>query len=65
MFERVLVLKAVFAYSSRTRIRLSPENQYQRLLVHRCAQYYKLTPDNETKTTHKEMTVLVTLESRM
>ncbi|KAH8116498.1 hypothetical protein DFH11DRAFT_1580991 [Phellopilus nigrolimitatus] len=54
---------------SRSKISLSPENQYQRLLVHRCAAYYKLSPENEPTTRDKssirDMAVVITIESRI
>ncbi|KAI5123503.1 hypothetical protein M0805_006663 [Coniferiporia weirii] len=54
---------------SRSKIHLLPENQYQRLLVHRCAAYYKLTFENEPtardKSSTRDMAVLVTIESKI
>lgn len=56
--------------NSRTRIALYPENQYQRLLVHRCAAYYRLAPENDPSSrerpgNNREMTVAISLESRI
>lgn len=47
----------------RQRIELAPATTYQRLLVHRCSAYYKLTP--EVDTTTKMIYVYSTLESRI
>ncbi|TDL23916.1 hypothetical protein BD410DRAFT_127711 [Rickenella mellea] len=47
----------------RTRLDLNPETTYQRLLIHRCAAYYKLAPEAEPIT--RGISVLVTLESRL
>lgn len=57
-------------FSSRTRINLYPENQYQRLLVHRCAAYYRLAPEidpnsRERSGSNREMTIVITIESKM
>jgi len=43
----------------RQRIELTPTTSYQRLLVHRCSAYYKLTPeiDNMNKTIYISSTV--------
>ncbi|KAG6821206.1 hypothetical protein H0H93_004027 [Arthromyces matolae] len=47
----------------RNRIDLTPSTSYQRLLVHRCSAYYKLTPDNDPAT--KGIFVVATSESRI
>ncbi|KAL5512958.1 hypothetical protein ACEPAH_3356 [Sanghuangporus vaninii] len=56
-------------HSSRFKFTVSPENQYQRLLVHRCAQYYKLAPENDPvprdKSGARDMTVSITQEGRI
>ncbi|EJD07294.1 uncharacterized protein FOMMEDRAFT_143762, partial [Fomitiporia mediterranea MF3/22] len=55
--------------NSRSKINLTPENQYQRLLVHRCAQYYRLTPETDPvprdKSGIRDMSVSITVESRI
>lgn len=48
---------------SRPRLDLNPATSYQRMLVHRCAAYYKLTP--ETDSTSKTIFVYHRAESRM
>ena len=42
---------------------MSPATSYQRLLVHRCSAYYRLTPESDPTT--KCLFVLATSESRM
>ncbi|KAJ7108855.1 hypothetical protein C8R43DRAFT_936801 [Mycena crocata] len=48
---------------TRQRIDLSPATSYQRMLVHRCAAYYGLSPETDPLT--KAISVLITLESRI
>lgn len=50
-------------FSPRQRVELSPATSYQRLLVHRCSAYYKLTPESDPVT--KAISVLTTSDSRM
>ena len=56
-------------HSSRTSFKISPENQYQRLLVHRCAQYYRMSPENDPATRDKagarDMVVVITTETKV
>jgi len=47
---------------SRTKYSLNTETTYQRLLVHRCAGYYKLLPESESGS---KMSVTLAMESRM
>lgn len=47
----------------RARIDLTASTSYQRLLVHRCSSYYKLSP--ETDPTTKVISVYYRSESRM
>ena len=48
---------------SRPRMDLSPSTSYQRLLVHRCSAYYKLSPESDPGS--KGIVVLLTQASRM
>ncbi|KLO08698.1 hypothetical protein SCHPADRAFT_908441 [Schizopora paradoxa] len=48
---------------SRTKYSLNTETTYQRLLVHRCAGYYKLVPESETGS--KLMSVVIAMESKI
>ena len=50
-------------YSNRSKFDLLPDTTYQRLLVHRCAAYYKLAPENEPLT--RGISVCITAESRL
>ncbi|KAA1469016.1 hypothetical protein DENSPDRAFT_834535 [Dentipellis sp. KUC8613] len=45
------------------RIELAPSTSYQRLLVHRCSAYYKVSPENDAVT--KAIVVHSTIESRI
>ncbi|KAF8513418.1 hypothetical protein BU17DRAFT_68792 [Hysterangium stoloniferum] len=47
----------------RTRYELTPASSYHKLLVHRCAAYYKLVP--ETESGSKSITLAVVSESRI
>ncbi|KAG6886241.1 hypothetical protein C0993_010803 [Termitomyces sp. T159_Od127] len=47
----------------RPRIDLTPSTSYQRLLVHRCAAYYKVAPENDPAS--KGIFVVATADSRM
>lgn len=47
----------------RTRIELTPATSYQRLLVHRCSAYHRLTIENDPSS--KSITVLATSDSRI
>ncbi|KDQ13001.1 hypothetical protein BOTBODRAFT_75122, partial [Botryobasidium botryosum FD-172 SS1] len=49
--------------SNNPRLELQPQSSYQRLLVHRCAAYYRLTPEPDSQT--KSIYINVTTESRM
>ena len=44
-----------------SKVELQPASSYQRLLVHRCAALYRLTPESS----HSTISVIVTTESRM
>ncbi len=55
--DRVLILSHY--YSSRTKYSLNTDTTYQRLLVHRCAGYYKLLPEPEPGS--KLMSVVITM----
>ncbi|KAF7308273.1 ATP-dependent DNA helicase PIF1 [Mycena chlorophos] len=48
---------------SRQRLDLTPATSYQRMLVHRCAAYYSLSP--ETDSLSKVISVAITAESRI
>lgn len=48
----------------RQRAELTPATSYQRLLVHRCSAYYKLSPENDPLT-KGTIFVLTTQDSRM
>ncbi|KAG9012184.1 hypothetical protein FRB94_006552 [Tulasnella sp. JGI-2019a] len=71
--ERLFVLKLADAMESlinergagkpNPRTSFQPTSSYQRLLVHRCSAYYKLTPEAEQAT--KAIIVIVNLESRI
>ena len=50
-------------FVSRSRIDLSPSTSYQRLLVHRCSAYYKLSIETDQST--KTILVYCRSESRM
>ncbi|THV05556.1 hypothetical protein K435DRAFT_92450 [Dendrothele bispora CBS 962.96] len=47
----------------RGRAELSPSTTYQRLLIHRCSAYYKLTPETDSVT--KAISVVFSAESRI
>ncbi|KII87410.1 hypothetical protein PLICRDRAFT_79552, partial [Plicaturopsis crispa FD-325 SS-3] len=47
----------------RPRIDLTPATSYQRLLVHRCSAYYKLSPESDPAT--KIISVSFTMESKI
>ncbi len=47
----------------RARIDLTPSTSYQRLLVHRCSAYYRLSPEADAAT--KNIIVYYRTESRM
>lgn len=49
--------------SIRTRVELTPASTYHKLLVHRCAAYYKLIP--ETESGSKAITIIIASDSRM
>lgn len=51
------------SWAPRQRIDLQPATSYQRLLVHRCSAYYKLSPEGDPVT--KGISVHPTPESRM
>ncbi|KAF6761634.1 hypothetical protein DFP72DRAFT_1061852 [Ephemerocybe angulata] len=66
--DRIYVLKLGEQMESmikerRQRVDLNPTTSYQRLLVHRCSAYYKLSP--ETDSVNKGIFVLPTAESRI
>lgn len=67
--DRIYVLKlgelmeGLINDRSRTRIDLTPATSYQRLLVHRCSAYYRLSPESDPVT--KSISVVTTLESRI
>ena len=48
----------------RQRVELTPATSYQRLLVHRCSAYYKLSPENDPLA-KGTIFVLITQDSRM
>ena len=49
--------------SIRSRVELTPASTYHKLLVHRCAAYYKLVP--ETESGSKVITIVIATDSRM
>jgi hypothetical protein len=53
----------IYISSYRARIDLTPSTSYQRLLVHRCSAFYKLSPESDSAT--KSIIVSPTPESRM
>lgn len=55
--------KLTTVIESRENIALNPTTSYQRLLVHRCSAYYKLTPESDPAS--KGIIVISTIESRM
>ncbi|KAG6897427.1 hypothetical protein C0992_001588 [Termitomyces sp. T32_za158] len=66
--DRIYVLKLGELIESlitdrRPRIDLTPSTSYQRLLVHRCAAYYKVAPENDPAS--KGIFVVATSDSRM
>ncbi|KAF8576481.1 hypothetical protein K439DRAFT_1640488 [Ramaria rubella] len=68
--DRLFVLKLGESMESliqdryiRNRAELTPASTYHKLLVHRCAAYYKLTP--ETESGSKGIAIVVTSESRI
>ncbi|KAF8906215.1 hypothetical protein CPB84DRAFT_1704951 [Gymnopilus junonius] len=66
--DRIYVLKLGETFETliterRTRVELFPSTSYQRLLVHRCSAYYRLTPETDPGT--KALFVLYTMESRI
>ncbi|PPQ67887.1 hypothetical protein CVT26_007087 [Gymnopilus dilepis] len=66
--DRIYVLKLGETFESliterRTRVEVFPSTSYQRLLVHRCSAYYRLTPETDPGT--KALFVLFTSESRI
>ncbi|KAF7770383.1 hypothetical protein Agabi119p4_6357 [Agaricus bisporus var. burnettii] len=67
--DRIYVLKlgemleSLINEERRPRVELAPVTSYQRLLVHRCSAYYKLSP--ETDPMSKTIYVFSTSESRM
>lgn len=54
---------ADLAFCCRISINLTPSTSYQRLLVHRCSAYYKLSPEADSVT--KSIAVYFRSESRM
>ena len=56
-------LISLFCTSTRSRIDLAPDTTYQRLLIHRCAAYYLLTPEADPTT--RGISLTVRAESRM
>ncbi|PPQ78390.1 hypothetical protein CVT25_011613 [Psilocybe cyanescens] len=66
--DRIYVLKLGETFEAlilerRTRVELTPSTSYQRLLVHRCSAYYKLSPENDPVT--KGIFVLSNADSRI
>lgn len=51
------------SFFCRVRIDLTPSTSYQRLLVHRCSAYYRLSPEADAST--KNIIVYYRTESRM
>ncbi|KAF7309039.1 ATP-dependent DNA helicase PIF1 [Mycena kentingensis (nom. inval.)] len=66
--DRIYVLKLgegmeALIHERRQRLELNPATTYQRMLVHRCAAYYALTPETDLLT--KAISVVLTAESRI
>ncbi|KAI0630507.1 hypothetical protein C8Q77DRAFT_1063318 [Trametes polyzona] len=67
--DRIYVLKlgeqmeALIKDRSRIKVDLTPSTSYQRMLVHRCSAYYKLTPEPDPVT--KNIAVFYRSESRI
>ncbi|KJA28073.1 hypothetical protein HYPSUDRAFT_62467 [Hypholoma sublateritium FD-334 SS-4] len=66
--DRIYVLKLGETFEAlimerRQRVEMSPATSYQRLLVHRCSAYYRLTPESDPIS--KGLFVLATPESRI
>ncbi|KAF9269169.1 hypothetical protein L218DRAFT_891249 [Marasmius fiardii PR-910] len=57
------VMEGLINDRNRQRVELTPSTSYQRMLVHRCSAYYRLTPDSDQIT--KMIYVSLTSESRI